>query len=560
MPGIITNYDGELLIHASLPRENSTSLNHLPIGYLFHLGDTHSVIAPEAIDQLDVYTGSFDVTYGNALGGVVDITPRYPSGDNSGHTHVGLYNTSASYDFSLAQTVDITIAGRRSYIDLLTEQMNKTFNNIADTVIPDFWDLNLLASYTRDQHIFSFESISAGDKLSTTHNSDENILSFNKSQNFQSYGVRWRYLNDIYHSNTLLSQLETIEKYNSSDLFQSTDTSSTTTLYHLSQWLYNDHTFSAGLELQQQYVTYKSLLSTYQNESRYNVFTYEPFIQNVYHINNSLALRMGLRASSSTKESTVWNVMPRTAIIATPSESNIISFAVGRYNNRSGNDPIDETSYHYSALWTHFFDQYQKSCSLTVEPYYKAFDDLYLYQSNEEDNHQGHGFAYGCDITIKKRSENLYFHAAYGYQQSKRSKRYHNNNDLYTFGYEIPHSIQIGSSYKLNQDWTVSGLFKYSSGRLYTPTIGTHVDNNGDITPIKGIPNSKRLPERVLVNAKIKHSIYWDSGSMLDISFEIRNLINYKNVSHIKEDKQYNEIGYYYDLPILPVFDLTYYF
>ena len=44
---------GELYIYGSKPEETLTTINHLPIGYLYHMGGIHSVIAPEAIDQID---------------------------------------------------------------------------------------------------------------------------------------------------------------------------------------------------------------------------------------------------------------------------------------------------------------------------------------------------------------------------------------------------------------------------------------------------------------------------------------------------------------------------
>ena len=35
---------GEMIIHASKPRETITTINYLPIGYLFHMGGMHSVL------------------------------------------------------------------------------------------------------------------------------------------------------------------------------------------------------------------------------------------------------------------------------------------------------------------------------------------------------------------------------------------------------------------------------------------------------------------------------------------------------------------------------------
>ena len=98
--GIVsTNHDdgSELYIHGSKPRETRFTINHLPIGYLFHLGGLHSVIAPEMTGQIDAYLGGFDVSYG-AMGAVVDITPKYPTGSNSGRLHLGMYDADFASD------------------------------------------------------------------------------------------------------------------------------------------------------------------------------------------------------------------------------------------------------------------------------------------------------------------------------------------------------------------------------------------------------------------------------------------------------------------------------
>ena len=110
---------GELYIYGSKPEETLTTINHLPIGYLFHMGGLHSVIAPEAIDQIDAYMAGFDVTYGNAMGGVIDVTPSYPKDDLGGYGHLGLYDASAGINVALTDEVGFYFGARRSYFDLL---------------------------------------------------------------------------------------------------------------------------------------------------------------------------------------------------------------------------------------------------------------------------------------------------------------------------------------------------------------------------------------------------------------------------------------------------------
>ena len=72
----ISDGSGELFLYASKPEESIFSINHLPVGYLYHGFGIHSVIAPDAIGQINAYLGGFDASYGNAIGGVIDVTPN----------------------------------------------------------------------------------------------------------------------------------------------------------------------------------------------------------------------------------------------------------------------------------------------------------------------------------------------------------------------------------------------------------------------------------------------------------------------------------------------------
>ncbi len=586
MPGIVTNADGELLIHASKPRESSTSLNHLPIGYLFHMGGLHSVISPEAVEQLDVYTGSFDVTYDNAIGGVLDITPRYPLGNNTGYVHMGIFDSSLGYDWSVGESLKMSLNARRSYIDLFLDKAGELNDDITYTVFPNYWDLNYLATYTVDNHLFSIESILAGDEL--TINDQHNAVkdpeasgTIDASQGFESIGFRWRYFGDTYETNTLLSYLHGYEEVLLFDDHTIDVHDHTITMYHLSQWDMDKHAFSAGCEIQQFFIPINLSVpsppeddeidpdltssTVFTVEEKLQIFAYEFFFQDLYSFTDTIRARFGLRANNAAWGNYDWTFMPRTALIVDLTDNDTLSVAAGRYSRTAngykylkdiGNpDTIDEMSNHYSAAWTHLFNP---SSSLTLEPFYKTFDNLSIVDATKKYANEGDGYVYGTDITFSTRTDELYIYATYAYQQSERELDTSASTE-FTFYQEVPHSIQLASSYKLNDQWTLSGLMKYSSGKPYTPIIGTYTDS-GRTRPTYGTPYSQRLPDRFTFNLKIARSTQWDSGRSLEMSFEIRNLTNHRNVAAIRYDDQYNEDGYYYDLPILPAIDITYRF
>ena len=96
----------DIYIHGSKPRETLFTINQLPLGYVFHAGGIHSVVAPGATEQIDAYLGGFDTRY-DAMGAVVDITPKFPKGSNKGRLHLGMYDADFAYDASLGEDTSL---------------------------------------------------------------------------------------------------------------------------------------------------------------------------------------------------------------------------------------------------------------------------------------------------------------------------------------------------------------------------------------------------------------------------------------------------------------------
>ena len=109
-------------------------------------------------------------------------------------------------------------------------------------------------------------------------------------------------------------------------------------------------------------------------------------------------------------------------------------------------------------------------------------------------------------------------------------------------------------------DWLFSTRLNYHSGAPYTKVIATYTDSTGRVRPLYDAPFSSRLPDYFSLNLKLAQQIRLAGGSKLEWSFELMNVTNHENISGINYDDNYNEVGYYKQLPFLPWFDLTYYF
>jgi hypothetical protein len=593
---------GELVIHASKPRETATTINYLPIGYLFHMQGLHSVIAPEATEQLDVYLGGFDSSYDNAMGAVLDITPKYPSGDNSGFVHVGIFDSSFGYDFKVSDKVNGFIGARRSYFDLFYDKVTnikeeaKKEEKTDIVVFPNYWDATFFLTYTEGNHLFSFENIAASDNLIVDTQKEEvrdpeATGEVAVSQGFATTGLRWIFSDDNYNANTLFYRRQTDAETRFFEKYRVSIHTVSNGLFHISTHDHEKHQLSYGFRATHNTIPLDILaprppqgddaapdpltvlaengeiFSLSQTFTTDNIYA---FMQDIYSISDSLKLRYGLSTFDSSFGEYQTKADLRTALIYEIDEKNHLSFAIGQYTQSPegfkqvegfGNPALtDQKSIHYVAHYDHTFDN---DYTMEIEPYYKEYKELAIEDRALNYVNKGTGNAYGADLTLKKRSDELYFYATYTYVKSKRQL---NNDDKtkHTFYLETPHTVQLAASYHYSDPFVFSILTQYHTGTPYTPIESTStipIEGASDlVVPNYGDPFSKRFPDFFTLNLKMAYTEKIDIYSSIEFSFELMNATDNKNVQDIRYDDNYDIEGYNYQLPLLPWFDVTYRF
>jgi len=595
----ISDMSGELYIYGSKPQESQYNLNHLPIGYVFHGFGIHSVLSPDAIDQIDAYLGGFDTTYGNAMGGVIDITPRYPTGRDSGFVHAGIYDASAGMDIKINDHLSLFVGARRSYYDLFLEAVGKstgTLNedtNTTYTQFPNYWDLTALMDYQAGEgHAFSFEFLAAQDSLTiqTYDNAvkdPEATGNIDNDSGFISAGARHRFEGLDYSAQSLLYYNYT---YFDTELF--TDyyfkfESQRYGLFHQSDIQLGDHLLSIGTEIEHLDIPLDLNISRPPSPSDpdYDFTTEEKiavdetlrinsialFAQDSWRMNNIFTLRYGVRYTTSDYQRFKNLVDPRATVVAQLGSADSVSATVGRYSQLPegfktqedfGSTTLDfEHAMHYMLSYSHNDGRYEWG----AQPFYKRFtrlavDVLDVNGSTDSYASKGEGEAYGLDLSAKYRDGRYYFFAAYTYLKARRQIDTSDPNK-YTFYGDIPHTLQLLGSVRFWDNWAFSVLGKYASGQPYTPVSGTYIDpNDGRVRPIYGEYNSERLPDYFTLNLKVAQDIILSPTEKLTWSFELMNATNHENVSSIRYDDNYNKEGYVTQLPLLPWFDVTYRF
>jgi hypothetical protein len=595
------NDDGsEIYIHGSKPRETRFSINHLPVGYLFHLGGLHSVIAPEMTGQIDAYLGGFDVTYG-AMGAVVDISPKYPTGSGKGRIHIGMYDADFAYDAKLGKNTNLFVSARRSYFDLIADKIIDELDSDAHdsrkkttfTLFPQFYDAQMILTHSVGDNIFSLEMLAAKDelKINDTFNIDKDPVAvgkINAAYESNTIGARWIYAGDGVTSHTLLYRL--FSKNNSSffdaDYFVDTQLEEYG-LYHETVWKLDNHSLTLGGKIKNvdaptrvhsnapsitDFGDVTSEQEVVDVDKTFKAKEYTLFAQDIWDLTSSDHLRYGVRVWKTDFQEFGSGIDPRLAYVHDFTNDLTISMAVGKYSQRPstfmtisgfGNPKIDtqETSTHYTlSVQKGFAD----GSSLVVEPYFKTFENLAIADDITHYESVGEGEAYGVDVTYKKKIQNFDLMLAYTYVNAKRQLST-NTHKQYRFEGDIPHTLQISTNYHFWDSWRVSAYAKYSSGAPYTPVLGT--DNysyggNNYVKPVYGEPYSARLDANYDLDLQIGKTYKYTSNRSLEISLELMNVnaLFKKNVSDIKYNDKYEEDGVYEQMGFLPALHMTYRF
>ncbi|MCH9814117.1 MAG: TonB-dependent receptor plug domain-containing protein [Epsilonproteobacteria bacterium] len=595
------NDDGsELYIHGSKPRETRFTINHLPIGYLFHLGGLHSVIAPEMTGQIDAYLGGFDVSYG-AMGAVVDITPKYPSGSGEGRLHLGMYDADFAYDGKISENTNFFISARRSYFDFIADDILDELDKDDDdeskkttfTLFPQFYDGQFILSHNVGDHALSLEAMIAKDqmKLNDTMEKDKDPVAVGKINTeieSNTIGARWMYYGENITSNTLLYRMYVKQDVDLFDADYFVDTSTTEFgLYHESVFDVEDHKPMVGFEVVEVKAPLKARITSPEFadfdgpitdkdvvvvDKTFKAKNYTLFVQDIWDITPDNHFRYGLRAWDTDFQAFGSGVDPRVAFVHDVSEDLSLSVAIGKYSQLPetiyviegfGNPKIDtfEFSNHYTVSVQKTFDD---DSSLSVEPYYKTFENLAITDEAFNYDSVGEGKAYGIDITYKKRIANFDIIAAYTFVKAKRALNTESKKQ-YRFEGDIPHTFQLNTNYRLDNGWRVSGFFKYNDGAPYTPVIGTEdyqYEGKTYKRPIYGEPYSKRLPYNVDLDIQIGKTIKYANKKSLEFSIELMNITSVlrKNVAGIEYNDAYEKDGEYYQMGFLPAFHVNYRF
>jgi TonB dependent receptor/CarboxypepD_reg-like domain len=564
LPGIATSNSGGSApaVRGSGPGDNFYYADAIPVGKVFHFGGL-SVFNGDLIESFNLYSAAFAPYYDNVTGAILDITLRNPRTDRlGGKLNISLTGADFLVEGPASGNQSFYFAGRRSYFDLLIRSVERKGVTLQ---IPNYWDYQgkYIWKINSDNRLTASMTGSA-DQLKADIASDSDLAktqpdlagSFSSQDASATQALVWdtRFSSNInnklvFGQRTGMTEASIGSAGRISVVSKSVfvrekliiPVMDTHELALASNASYNE----VGLDLDvknincTQFNTGCDLTSAPREQLKDNFIAtfWDVAAQDRWLIAPSVTLIGGLRHSRDNylKQS---YTEPRVGMEWNWTEQTMLSAGWGRHNQQPtgqqiaptfGNTQLSHIRADHSVVG--ISQKLDPDWSWKAEAYYKKFSDLVVGVSDPGVNYVNgaSGAAYGTELLIKKEATDR-LSGWLAVTLSRSERRNDLSGETFRFEFDQPVNTTLIANYKLSREWSVGGKWAYTSGRPYTPIVGTS-GNYADGRPIPvyaGI-NTGTLPDYHRLDLRIDRHLLYDTWK-LNAYFELNNVYQRQNI------------------------------
>lgn len=552
-----------------------------------HLFGFFSTFNSDAVKDLKVYKGGFPAQYGGRLSSVIDV--RMKEGNSKKYTGsggIGLISSRLTLEGPIQKDKSsFIVSGRRTYVDLITRQVNKSNEGKADYVkIPDyyFYDLNTKVNFT----------LTEKDRLYLSGYFGRDVFNF-KDQTFNfrfDWGnatgtARWNHVfGPRLFSNTTFTFSD--YRYKIQNILQGfsfslgsniKDANTKVDFYYQPD---NKHTIRFGASFTyHDFVTARLKAGSDDGQVKfeagrdYNGTEYGAYAADEWSVTPRIKLNYGLRLSAwRNAPATYINLEPRAAANFAVNEHWSLKTSYARMTQyvhllaSSGLSlPTDIWYPSTEGVKPEISDQLAVGTSyligdevlVTWEAWYKwlqnqvdFIDGAELFGNNNLEGELtiGRGFAYSpLELEIEKKKGKLTGWIGYTLAWVKRGKFSDINGGAYfPPRFDTRHNFTIVGIYELSKKWQITATWVYSSGYVSWLPLGRYSlqDVPGapfqTVIPVYGERNTYRYPAYmrgdlgVVYKWKKRHSEH-------DLTLSVYNVTDRRNPYFIYIEPQFEK-------------------
>ena len=578
---------GLLAIRGTGPNDSAVYLGYHEIPTLFHFGGLTSVFNSDIIERIDFIPGNYDSRYGDAIGGIIDVTPRKARRDGyHGYIDADVFDTGILFEGPVGKG-SFALSGRRSYIDALLPFVIPDDAGLDLTVAPRYYDYQVLFDYPVGGGNLSVRGFGSDDRTKLVAASPNDVepdqrnrfettqyfhradIVYTKRKGPWSFLITPSYRYDYFDLGIgeFLSFDLNVHNFNgrAEARAQLTKRHAITFGTEVQSFLFdiavkapplpdsNGGSTSGSFDVQFSDFTAVPALYTTGEIGITDDFTFYPGVRVAYYAAPYYTATFDPRLRAG------WQVGPRTTLkggtgiysqAPQPVESSelfgnprlgperAVQNSLGVSQQFDYGIDLDATVF-YNYLW----DNVAESGDTVTRP------DGTIGPENFANSRVGR--VYGLELLARKQlTSNVFGWVAYTLSRSER--RDTPSSDFRVFDFDQTHILTLIGSYKLPKNWTVGARFRVVSGNPSTPIVGSQYDASGGFyVPINGATNSERLPTFHQLDIRVDKAWIWKLAS-LTLYLDVQNVYNAQNTEFWNYSYDFTQRSQIASLPIIP--------
>lgn len=602
MPGIKAFGDGSTLLYVrgGNSDQNLLLIDEAPVYNASHLFGFFSVMAPDAIKEIQVYKGDIPASAGGRLSSVIDI--RAKDGNMQHHSvsgNIGPYASSITAQGPV-------IKDEASYItSFRVSNLNwllYTLNGNRDVKM-NFYDFNAKVN----------SRLGRNDRLYLTFFSGSDNLSRRTNSGIETTGIGWNNLaftvreNHIFNPKLFANTTFYYSRYNyklylssEKDMYWMSAIRNMALKTDFSWFLNSNNTIKAGAEAAIHHFDPGNVhLDTGISEddptavSLYTSPEYSVYIQNEQQIGKKLIFRYGIRYS-------VWQNMGETDIcyfdvnhhvidtlhygknevystfadypeprfMATYEYSDDLRFKAGYSRTVQYMQVISNSTSPFTTLdvWIPAgpnvepmrADQISCGVQYFLNPLNLEFSSEFYYKKMkgqidfgdhpnllynpliEGEIRKGTAKAWGFETMIRRTRGQITGWMGYSFSKVTKSISEVNNDLAFPASYDRPHNFVCNLSFA-HRSWTFAADWIYMTGAAVTTPVGFY-KYNGYVVPVYGNKHNSRLPDYHRLDITVKYELSrTDARFHHEVVLSLYNVYNRKNPVSVNFNKTISE-------------------
>lgn len=599
LPGVASSlsYRNDLIVRGGGPSENRFLLDGIEIPNLNHFGTQGAsggsvgIINSDFLREVDLYTGAFPASRGNALSSVLDM--RLIDGNPDKMVYratLGASEMAVSASGPLSEKTTMLFSARRSYLQFL-------FSAIGLPFLPTFNDYTIKVKTRFDlKNELTILSIGSLDKsvlntgIENPTEEQQYILSYLPSYDQWTYaiGAVYRHYRKNSYDTWVLSRNMLNNK---SQKFENNDENANPVLKYESEEIENKLRYEnttrlngykilagAGVEyvkylnntFQKVFIpTITDTLTSLNYDSFLDFFRYNAFGQvSKSYLENRLTLSAGVRMDGNSYSTEMSNLLkqfsPRVSASYGLTEKLFLNANAGRffqlpsyttlgYRDKTGKLVNKDNNIQYIRA-DHLVAglEYRRSDNsrISLEGFMKFYDN-YPYSVKDSVSLASKGADYGVygDEAVVSTSKGRAFGAELYYRDRfmdklsvilsytfVRSEFDDKKGDLIPSAWDNRHILNISAAADLGKNWNVGAKWRFVGGAPYTPydfsrsSLIEAWDARGQGYPDYNLYNTERLSNFHQLDLRIDKEYFFKKWS-LNVYFDVQNAYNFKSIN-----------------------------